>query len=211
VESAVKGLIEAVDSFKFTEDERAQIETTLKADRPPVIDPKSIEKPVSRVMVHILPVGHGASLDIFEIALLGEDGKTLYESRCRPRTPIEQIVDRYPLTDGEVVGLQAAPTSDDVRRKVLELCNKQGVVYYGTDLKQLVAGIERSAQSVQNLQTHRDNDLLMAAIEEGVADPAKHPQINSAQGGALMLRQLWVAREKRALREQAEAARGKAA
>ncbi|WP_454727836.1 MULTISPECIES: secretion/conjugation apparatus DotM-related subunit [Cupriavidus] len=211
MEGAVKGLIEAVDSFKFTDDERAKIEATLNADKPVVIDPKVIEKPISRVMLHILPVGHGASLDIFELALLAEDGKALFESRCRPRTPIEDIVDRYPLDDNDVMVLQTAPTSDELRRKVLELCNKQGVVYYGADLTALVPGIDRSAQSVQNLQTNTDHDLVMASIDEGVADPAKNPQVSSAHGGALMLRQLWVARAKRALHEQAEAARGKPA
>ncbi|MGE8449241.1 MAG: hypothetical protein ACN6OP_01195 [Pseudomonadales bacterium] len=205
IDGALKGLIEAVDSFKFTEDERAGIEAGLNADKPVVIDPKSVEKPVARVMIHILPVGHGSSLDIFEIAIVAEDGKSLLESRCRPRVAIEEIVDRYALSDSEAVNLHTLPTSDDLRRKVLELVNRQGVVCYGPDVAALVPGIERSAQSVQDLQTQPDHDLIMAAIDAGAADPEKHPQIANAHSGALMLRQLWVAREKLALRAKADA------
>lgn len=211
IDGAVRGLIEAVDAFRFSEAEQEKIAETLKADKPVVIDPKVIEKPVANVFLHLLPVGHGASRDIFEVALLTEDGKPVFESRCRPRTPIEQIVDAYPLEDGEVTALLTAPTSDDIRAKLMELCNKQGVVCYGADVTGLVPGIERSAQTMRNLQTNADHDVVMAAIEEGAADPEKHPQVSTAHAGAHLLRLLWVAREKPALREKAEALRGKSA
>ncbi|WP_432263054.1 hypothetical protein [Cupriavidus sp. TMH.W2] len=211
VDGAVRGLIEAVDGFRFTEAEQQKIEETLNADKPVIIDPKAIERPVSNVFLHLLPVGHGTDRDIFEAALLTEDGKPIFESRCRPRTPVDQIVDAYNLEDHEVTALLTAPTSDDIRAKLMELCNKQGVVCYGADVTALIPGIERSAQTIRNLQTNPDHDVVMAAIEEGAADPEKHPQVSTAHAGAHLLRLLWVAREKRALREQANAQRGKAA
>lgn len=207
VDGAVKGLLEAVESFKFTEDEIAEIERTITGPKQDVIDPKAIEKPKTNLMVFVRCVGHGASKDLFEVVILGEDGKVMYEARCKPAVSVEEIKDTYGLDSSELEQLLTAPTAEEVRIKIMEHCTKQAVVCYGPELMAVVKGVERAASSVTDLQTDTSHDLVMAAIEDGAADPEKHPQISSAHGGATLLRQLWVEREKRVLRAQAEARR----
>lgn len=205
LDAAVAGLIEAVDSFKFSAEEVEQIEAAIKGERQDAIDPNAVDKSQRHLMAFVRTVGVGKDRDLFDVALLEEDGKVVFESRCKPKATAEIIQQSFSLNAADMDALLGAPTSDELRTRILEHCTKQHIVCYGADLAEMVKGVDRAAASITNLQVNQQLDLVMTVIDEGVAAAEEMPSIKSASAGAALLRSLWVERQKAALQAQADA------
>jgi intracellular multiplication protein IcmP len=201
VNNAVKGLVEAIDGYRFSDDEIVKIVAQIKADEPAktVIDPKAMATGARRLIMGSLRVRDGDKRDFLEVALLAENGDVVYAQRCRPLMSIEAIRKDFHLTDEEEAGLLKMPTSQEVKKKLIELANGQDVVaFYGAETS-LVPGLDRSAASIRTLEDPDDGMDLAHTVqaEEIVKTP---PSIRTAVDAAQLVRQLWVEVQKAEMR-----------
>lgn len=209
VDAAVKGLIEAVDSFKFTDVEVAEIEKRLKAKaeaEKAVIDMKAVEKPQRTVVLAVATVGTGSKIDMLEAALLTENGEPLFESRCKPAVEIDEEARKaFGLEDADLAEIVKSPESAKVREKLLELCNGQRVVIFNEVALAVVSGLDRSAGELVTCSSILGSEGGTGSVYDASAVmqlsiPA--PSKRSAMAEAKACREVWVELQKRALRAQ---------
>jgi len=206
VDNAVKGLFDAVDGYKFSEDEIAQINSQLEADAilEKVIDPQSVAATKKTYIMGSLRVRSAARQDFLEVALLNEGGEVVYSQRCQPEVPIEEIQSQHRLTDSDISALLKEPRSNDVKRKLMELCNGHDLITFYKAEPGMVPGLDRSAASVNVLEDDDGMDLNTTVVmEEIVPEP---PSIRSAVDAAKLTRLLWLEMRKAQMRERAAAA-----
>lgn len=205
VDSAVKALNEAVDSYKFTEPEIEEVNAQLKAvEDKPVIDMKSLEKTRKTLVLAVATVGSGSKSDILEAALLTEAGEVVYAERCKPLAEIDEESRRaFGLVDDDLVALvKKAPESAKVKEKLLELSNGQRVVAYNDAAVAAISGLDRSAAEVVLCSPIFGEGApktvydAAATLQLGVAVPASR----SALAEAKACREVWVELQKRALK-----------
>jgi hypothetical protein len=210
VNTAVKGLVEAIDGYRFSEDEIEKINSQIDSDEKTqtVIDPKSVRKERSTVILGSLRVREADKEDFLELSLVGEDGVTLYTQRCQPAVSREAIERLYHLTDAEMSELLKMPLSQDARKKVLELCNGQDVVAFYPAECELIPGLDRSATSLATLEDPDEKqDLSTTGMMEQVI-PRSHV-IHTAVDAANVVRLLWIEQKKAEMRN-AQSASGPA-
>lgn len=209
IEGAVKGLIEGVDSYMFSEDEVAEINARIDAKEQDSIDVKAVAKNKQNLILSLLVIGTGAKRDIFEVALLAENGTVLYHQRCKTLAPVDEAVQaRFGIADDELDALSRLPTSDTVRAKILELCNGHHVITFDRKDLAMVSGMERSAASVEECIGEEAFDLTAMAIMEGVIDEQQAAPIRDALTAATLTRLLWVEKQKLALEAETKAKQG---
>lgn len=209
VDAAVKALIEAVDSFKFTEREIDEINQRLNAKElaeKAVIDMKAVEKSRKTVVLAVGQVGTGANIDMLEAALLSEGGEVLFEARCKPSVEIDDASRQaYGLDDPALAQIAQLPESSKVKEKLLEICNGQRVVVFDELAASIVSGLGRSASEMAVCAS-----MLGDGMGKGTAyDAAALLQLSmpaaskkSAVEEARACREIWVEIQKRALRAQ---------
>ena len=207
VGNAVKALCEGVEGYRFSEEEVAEINQHLQAQEAAriVVDPKAVAKERKTFILGALRVNHDGKEDFLEVALLGEDGSTVYSQRCQPSVPREAIERDYHLTDDEVSALLKMPLSQDVRKRLIELMNGHDVVAFYRAECALVAGLERSAASIRTLEDPDDEmDLRTSAVMEEVID--RSHEIHTAVDSAKVARLLWIELKKVEMRAKQGAA-----
>lgn len=193
VGNAVKGLCEGVEGYRFSEDEVAKINAQLHEEEKAkmVVDPKAVAKERKTLILGALRVRHDGREDFLEVALIGEDGSTVYSQRCQPSVPREAIERDYHLTDEDVSALLKMPLSQDVRKRLIELTNGQDVVAFYRGECALVPGLDRSAASVRTLEDPDDGmDLRTAGVMDEVID--RSHEIHTAVDAAQVARLLWI-------------------
>ncbi|CAE6822622.1 hypothetical protein R70006_06277 [Paraburkholderia domus] len=204
IDGSVKGLIEGVDSYKFTEDEIAQINGQLaEAEAKDTVDPNAVSVIRQTLLLGCLRVRSPELTDMIDVALLSEKGEVLYRQQCKPQVAIELIRAQHPaVDDARLAEIVSAPPSPVVAKQVLEKVNGHDLVmYYGDEVK-LFPGIERSAVSVRVLEEQGESvGLQGAAIMEGVVD--EPPKIGSADAAANLVRMLWLKVREAEMRAQA--------
>lgn len=204
IDGAVKGLIEAVESFKFSDDEITAINNQITSkEEKAMIDASAVAKETQNLILMIMVIGEGANRDIFEAALLSENGATLYHQRCKTIAPITAAVrERFMLTDADVDGLARLPSSTELRGKLLELCNGHNVITFDKREIAHVAGLDRSAATVVECRGEESFDLVGTAVLEGILDEDKATPVRDAVAAAQLCRLLWVAQRKADLEAQ---------
>lgn len=208
VNNAVKGLIEAIDGYRFSDDEISTINAQIKADEEArtVLDPKGAARERRTLLFGSLRVRDGDKQDFLEVALISQDGETVYTQRCKPLMPVEAVERQFNLTDADVSELLKMPLSKDVKQKLIELTNGQDVVAFYRDESTLVPGLDRSAASIRTLENPDDGmDLPTSAVMEEVVQSA--PSIRTALDAANLVRLLWIELRKAEMRA-AQAASG---
>jgi intracellular multiplication protein IcmP len=201
VGNAVKGLREAVEGYRFSEDEVVRIEAHLKAEEKArmVVDPKTVAVERKTLILGALRVFNDGKQDFLEVALIAEDGSTVYSQRCQPNVPREAIERDYHLTDEDISALLKMPVSESVYKRLLELVNGQDLVAFYRAECALVPGIERSAASVRTLEDPDDGmDLRTSAVMEEVID--RSHEIHTAVDAAKVVRLLWIELRKAEMR-----------
>lgn len=210
VDSAVKGLIEAVDSFKFTDAEVEEINKRLAAKaeaEKAVIDMKAVEKSRRTLVLAVATVGTGSKVDVLEAALLTENGETVYSERCKPSVEIDEETRRaFGFEEADLVEMvKKSPESAKVKEKLLELCNGQRVVVFNEAAGAAVSGLDRSAGELVPCAPLLGSDGGSASVYDagavlqlGIAVPTKR----SALAEAKACREVWIEIQKRALRSQ---------
>jgi len=202
VDPALKGLIEAVESFKFSDDEIDQIQSQIGAKEAQAeLDLKAMGKKEQNYILTVLSVGKPDALDIFEVAILTENGQEVFATRCKPEVAIDPLIrQRFQMADADVDALAKAPTSKLVRDKLLEICNGHHVVVFSADEAELIPGLERSASRITSLTKGDGLGLMAAAALEGLIGEEKSGDpVSSAKDAAQLVRGLHVAAEKKAL------------
>jgi hypothetical protein len=202
VDPAVKGLIDAVESFKFSDDEIEQIQRQIGAKEAQAeLDLKAMGKKEQNYILSVLSVGAQDKLDIFEVAVLTEKGQEVFATRCKPEVAIDALIrQRFLMTDADVDALAKAPTSKNVRDKLLETCNGHHVVVFSADESALIPGLDRSASRITVLTKGDALGLMAFAALEGIVGEGKSgDQVRSAVEAAQLARGLYVAAEKKAL------------
>ena len=208
IESAVVGLADAVASFKFSDSEYEEIMSQIKSDATRVlIDAALIAKKAKTMILSLLIIGEGKR-DIFEVALLAENGEIIYQQRCKTMVAItEQVRDQFALTDEDIDGLVKLPDSGAVRAKVLELCNGNNIVTFDKRDFLLIDGLDRSAASLADCRADNPLDLRVSAIAAGLIPETSIVSVMDAATPAEWTRKLWVEQRKSQLKE--DAAKGK--
>ncbi|MCA8050815.1 YrzE family protein [Burkholderia arboris] len=204
IESAIKGLVEGVDSYKFTEDEIEQINEQLRdAEEKPTVDPKAVAIAKQTLLLGALVVKSPERNDLIDVAILSEKGEVVYQQICKPQVAVEYLRDQHAVGDEQLAKIVSAPTSDAVVQKVLEVVNGHDLVaFYGDEL-QLFPGIERSASSVRVLQDPEEPESVQAAVMmEGIAQQT--PEIKSAEDCAKLVRELWLKAREAEMRAEAQ-------
>ncbi|TKC90178.1 hypothetical protein FAZ69_08505 [Trinickia terrae] len=191
--NAVKGLCDAVEGYRFSEEEIARIDRQRQAKEKArmVVDPKTVARERKTLILGALRVRHDGREDFLEVALVGQDGSTVYSQRCQPRVPLEAIEREYRLSDDDMSALLKMPLSQDVRKRIVELANGHDVVAYYRAECALVPGLERSAASVRALEDLDDaKDLWTSGVRQGIADRSR--EIHTAVDAAKVARLLWI-------------------
>lgn len=201
VDNAVKGLIEAIDGYKFSDEEIAVVNSQLKEKEAgkDVIDPTAVVRQKRKLYLGALRVREGEVHDFLEVALVDEGGQVVYEQRCQPKLSIEAVQMQYHLDDADVAAVLKQPVSSDIRKKLIELVNGHSLIAFYRDEVAMVPGIDRSAADVTTLEDPNDGADLQTTVmmEEVVKEP---PSIRSAVIAAQLVRQLWVAMKKAEMR-----------
>ncbi|KVV07416.1 hypothetical protein WK77_16650 [Burkholderia ubonensis] len=204
IESAIKGLVEGVDSYKFTEDEVEQINEQLRgAEEKPTVDPKAVAVEKTTLLLGALVVKSPERNDVIDVAILSEKGEVVYQQICKPQVAVEYLRDQHGIGDEQLAKIVGAPTSAAVVQKVLEVVNGHDLVaFYGDELP-LFPGIERSASSVRVLQDPEEPESVQAAVMmEGIAQ--QPPTVNSAEDCARLVRELWLKAREAEMRADAQ-------
>ncbi|MBN3729418.1 hypothetical protein [Burkholderia sp. Tr-20390] len=204
IEAAIKGLVEGVDSYKFTEEEIEQINDQLRdTEEKPTVDPKAVAKEKQTLVLGALVVKSPERNDLIDVAILSEKGEVVYQQICKPQVAVEYLRDQHGIGDEHLAKIVAAPTSAAVVQKVLEVVNGHALVaFYGDELP-LFPGIERSAASVRVLQDPDEPESVQAAVMmEGIVQQT--PAVNSAEDCARLVRELWLKAREAEMRAEAQ-------
>jgi intracellular multiplication protein IcmP len=205
IDGAVTGLIEGVESYKFTEEELEVINKQLAdAEKKAVVDPKAVAVNKQTYILAALRVETPQVTDVIDVCILNEKGALIYRQQSKPLASVEDIQDQHGLSDEEMAKVVSAPPSITVAKKVLEVVNGHDlIVFYGGE-SALYPGIERSAASIRVLQDpDAPSDLLNAAALEEVSAPSK---LASAEVAAGVVRSLWLKVREAEMRAEAAAA-----
>lgn len=210
IDNAVAGLIDAVASFKFSDDEAAAIMTQIASDAErETIDAELIAMKTKNVILSLLIVGEGKRRDIFEAALVAESGELLFHQRCKPIAAInDEVRARFGLTDDDVDALVKLPDSAFVRTKLLELCNGQNVIAFDKNDFLLIEGLDRSAASLADCREDNPLDLRGSSIAAGFIPETTVVTPTEAVTPAEWTRKLWVEQRKAQMKSEAERMRG---
>ncbi|WP_199028889.1 hypothetical protein [Ralstonia sp. ASV6] len=210
IDSAVTGLIEGVESYKFTEEELEKIEAQLKEqEQLSAVDPAAVAVKRQTLALGLLTVRSDTQTDFIEAALMNERGDIVHSQLCKPQVSVEEITAQHGTTDEQLARIVQAPTSMEARRKLLELVNGHDViVFYANDVA-LIPGLERSAASVRVLEDPDEPlDLPSTSVVEGVMK--QPPELRDAKAIATLVRAIWLKYREAEMRAQAQSEAGKA-
>lgn len=206
IDAAVKGLIEAVASFKFSEDELKIIHEQLApGEGPDTIDVDGTKKEKLTYIAMALWNGEGESRELFDICIMTGAGDVVLNQRCKTPSPLSSaLISKCNLTGAELEALKVAPTSAEIAAKVLELCNGHDLITFDKTELELVKGIDRSAVSIKSLRPDEGGDLASAAAMEEILIDNKTPDIVDAMSAAKVCRALWQIQRKAELQAQVQ-------
>lgn len=208
VDSAVKGLIEAVDSFKFSDLEIDEVNKRLAAKEEAekvVIDLKAVEKTRRTLVLAVATVGSASKVDVLEAALITENGDTIYNERCKPAVDIDEEARRaFGLGDAELVDIVKRPEPAKLKEKLLELCNGHRVVVFNDAAGAAVPGLDRSAGELVSCAALLGGEGAGTVYDAGAVMQLSVPVPGkrSAMAEAKACREVWIELQKRALRAQ---------
>lgn len=211
IEGAVRALIEAVESYAFSPDEIAEVNHLLsEQEAAQTIDLEATAKERKNLVLMLQTVGVGADRDLFEVAVMGETGDVVYQQRCKPKVAIDaETKERYQLTDAVLQALPSLPSADELRLKLLEVCNGHNVITFEKSDLALIPGMERSAAAIGQCRSEDGEfDLSATAILEGVIEEHEVKPIRDAVSAAKLCLAIWVSQQKAALEAQAKSNKG---
>lgn len=207
IDNAVRGLIEGVESYAFSPDEIAEINALLRAEEERLaIERDMAAKERRNLILMIGTAGVGPTKGIFEVALLAENGESVFEQRCKPDHPVDlEAWERYRLSDDEIEKLANLPSVAEVRTKLLELCNGHNVATFDKGDFAMVPGLERSAAQLSECRGDERMSLQAEAVMHGVLREDEVVIIQSAKVAAELCLKIWVQRQKDAIKAQVKA------
>lgn len=206
IDGAVRGLIEAVESFAFSQDEVKEIESLI-ASKKAALRIEVAPKEQLTVIVMALTIGTGQKRELYDVAVIKESGEELYRGRARNAHPVDlEARERYQLDDAAVLAMSSLPTADDVRKAALAACNGHNVVTFDKAGISLLQGLDLSAESIVECRGDESFNLEGAAVMEGVVEEHELKPIRDAVAAAQLCRVIWLAQQKAALKAQVKAA-----
>lgn len=206
VDAAVKGLVEGVESYKFSEEELELVNTQLKeAEQQASVDPKTVAVQKQRLVLGMLKVRTPTLLDMIEVALVNERGELVHRQMCKPEVAVELIREQHEISDEQMAKIVGSPTSMEAKRKLLEVVNGHDLVAFYAEEVAMVPGIERSAASVRVLEDPDEPlDLQSTSLMEGITEGSL--TIRAAETAAKLARQIWIKYQEAELRAEARRA-----
>lgn len=206
IESATRGLVEAIDNYQFTEEEVAEVAQRLDAvPAAPVIDVAAVEKQRRTLFLAVMAVGVGGQQELLDVAVVSESGDTVYAERCKPVCDLDEDTKRsLGLDADDIAELAKKPVAAKLKEKVLEICNGHRVVVYSESSLSVISGIDRSAGEIVAcapvLGEGAPGTVYDAAttLQLGVPVPSKRSAADEAQA----CRKIWVELQKRVMKAQ---------
>jgi intracellular multiplication protein IcmP len=208
INAAIKGLREAVDGFKFSEEELAELAKQFPTkEDPATIDPAKAGGQRPTLYVAAIWNVDGGKKELFEVAIVGAAASApLLAQRCKIQ-PSAELISECELTGADLETLPKAPTVEATLTKILEICNGHDVVTFDAAGIEGIKGLERSAKAVAYAKPDGVPTLASALAAEEILIDEKTPELKSALQQAIACRALHVAQQKAALQAKLEEAK----
>lgn len=216
VDAAVKGLIEAVDSFKFDEKEVAEIERRLAAknrSEKTLVDLRALSREQQTFVLGLETISYGGKTSLAGAVLMNERGDVEFEAHCKPQITLDDVaIAELNLSDERIAGFVQAPLSpSELCTQLVEQANKHAILVYGVDLLEMVPGLTRSAASIVDLaeQYELESKQKVTLAEAGehighVTVNKPFPVLPTASELAQASRDLWVWLQKQQIKREKE-------
>lgn len=208
VDAAVKGLTEAVDSFKFTDKEIEEVNRRLKEKdeaEKASIDLDVVTEERRTLILAVATVEKDGKSDLLEAALLTENGEAVFVERCKPSIEIDEQTRRsFGFEDSDLVDLvKKGVDSSKLKQRLLEACNGQRVVTFDDRAASVISGLERSVGELVVCAPLLDGAAgsvfdAAALLSLGLVPPTRRSVAEEAKASRL----IWVELQKKALRAQ---------
>lgn len=208
IDNAVAGLVDGVSSYKFSDEEIELINKKLKDKAEKAkIEAGLVEIQRLNLIMSCLLIGDDKR-EIFEVAVLAENGDVVYCQRCRPTVVIDNAArEKFHLSEADVTAMEKLPTTAELRAKLLRVCNGHDIFVFDKKIYSYVDGMDRSASSLNEIKGDSEFDLQGTAVMADLIGEADRQSIQSAVEDAQLVRKLWIDQKKKSLQLEADSAR----